>query len=199
MASTGAARSSTCANIVVILKARRCRRVKSYFQGSHFTARARIAAPVQVPIMAGTLREGTYRLVGEVADGAISWLTPWAYLRDICLPAMRSAAAVAGRETPALVVHAPFCISEDVEAVRAQVRQQFGFYPRSPAYAAMFEAAGFNGLNGEWSDELIDAVVAHGSAATVSKRLGQLVAEGATDVIAHPLFVGAAPRSKRWL
>ena len=162
------------------------------FEGSHYTAHAKTAAPMHIPVMIGTLRQGTYQLAGEVADGAISWLTPWQHIKAVSRPAMEKAAQASGRQTPALVVHVPFCLSEDIAAVREAVRTQFGFYPRSPAYAAMFEEAGYAGLNGSWSDTLIDAVVAHGSDEAVVARLSQVSAEGASDVIANPvLFAGA--------
>jgi alkanesulfonate monooxygenase SsuD/methylene tetrahydromethanopterin reductase-like flavin-dependent oxidoreductase (luciferase family) len=165
-------------------------------EGSHYTARAQTAAPMNVPVMIGTLRKGTYELAGGVADGAISWLTPWEHLRDACLPVMSAAAQNAERQTPPLVVHIPFCVSDDVAAVREAVRTQFGFYPRSPAYAAMFEEAGFANLNGAWSEALIDAVVAHGNEESVLSRLTQVAREGAAHIIANQVVLDGASREQ---
>lgn len=166
------------------------------FEGSHYTARARVAAPMDVPVMVGALRRGTYELAGEVSDGAISWLTPWPHLKDACLPAMAKGANAAGRTTPSLVVHAPFCLSQDVAAVREAVRSQFGFYAGSPAYVAMFAEAGFPDLGGAWSDSLVDAVVAHGSDEAVISRLIAIIAEGGTDVIANPVWLAGTDHAR---
>lgn len=166
------------------------------FTGSHFTARARIAAPMNVPIMAGSLRQATYRLCGEVADGAISWLTPWPHLQEACLPQLEAGAAAAGRKTPALVVHVPFCLSEDREAVRKVAREQLGFYAGSPSYVAMFAEAGFPELGGAWSDPLVDAVVASGSDEAVATRLATIIEEGASDIIAMPLHVDGSSQER---
>ena len=49
----------------------------------------KIDAPVNVPVMASALRPASFRLCGELADGAISWVCPWEYLRDTAMPAMQ--------------------------------------------------------------------------------------------------------------
>ncbi|HEY7467144.1 MAG TPA: LLM class flavin-dependent oxidoreductase, partial [Dehalococcoidia bacterium] len=46
----------------------------------------RLEAPIDVPVMASALRPASFRLCGELADGAISWVCPWEYLRDTALP-----------------------------------------------------------------------------------------------------------------
>mgnify|MGYP003324951041 FL=1 len=53
------------------------------FDGSHYQAHARIAEPVKgVPIMASALRTRSYEFCGAEADGAISWVSPYQFLRD---------------------------------------------------------------------------------------------------------------------
>ena len=71
------------------------------FDGEHYTAHDGIGEPVDIEIMASALRKGSFELCGEEADGAISWICPFTYLRDVALPAMEAGAARAGRETPA--------------------------------------------------------------------------------------------------
>ncbi|MDX3522463.1 LLM class flavin-dependent oxidoreductase [Streptomyces scabiei] len=64
-------------------------------RGEYFSCRAempRYPAP-RVEIGLGVLRPGMARLAGEVADVAVTWLTPAHYLRDTVLPAMREGAA----------------------------------------------------------------------------------------------------------
>ncbi len=145
------------------------------FMGTRITAKGRLAGPTGVVVMASALRPNAYRLCGEVADGAISWLSPVAYLRDTARPALEAGAAAAGRPVPPLIAHVPIAVSEDAEAVRAAVRAAFGFFPRLPQYQAMFVDAGFpETRDGTWSDALIDAAVIHGSEATVVERLRTL-------------------------
>jgi F420-dependent oxidoreductase-like protein len=103
------------------------------FEGKRLTARAQTGGPTQVTLMASALRENGFRLVGELADGAISWVCPLPYLRDVAVPALKEGAAKAGRPAPPLVAHVPVAVTEDAEAVRAGARRQIGFYPRVPA------------------------------------------------------------------
>jgi alkanesulfonate monooxygenase SsuD/methylene tetrahydromethanopterin reductase-like flavin-dependent oxidoreductase (luciferase family) len=131
--------------------------------------------PPGVPVMASALRQRSFAMCGEVADGAITWLCPATYVESVALPALRDGAARAGRVAPPLIMHVPACVSEDVAAVRAAVRQRFAFYTTLPHYVAMFEAAGFPEIrDGQWSDRMIDAVVAHGSETAVAERLRAL-------------------------
>lgn len=63
------------------------------------------APPVEIGL--GVLREPMARLAGRVADWAITWLTPAAYIQERLAPAMRETAREAGRPAPrvASVVH----------------------------------------------------------------------------------------------
>jgi len=56
------------------------------YQGEHYQAKERIVETVDVPVMASALREGSFELCGAEADGAISWVCPGSYLRDVALP-----------------------------------------------------------------------------------------------------------------
>lgn len=64
-------------------------------RGEYFSCRAEMPRyPVPgVEIGLGVLRPGMAKLAGEVADVAVTWLTPAHYLRDTVLPAMREGAA----------------------------------------------------------------------------------------------------------
>jgi F420-dependent oxidoreductase-like protein len=158
-------------------------------------ARARLAGPPPgVPVMASALQRRSFELCGELADGAITWICPAAYVRDVALPALRAAAARAGRATPALVMHVPVCVSEDTAAVREAVRAQFGGYMRTISYPAMLAGAGFpEAREGRWSDAMIDAVVLHGSEAKVAEGLRGLLSMGAGEIIAAPIGAGPDP------
>ena len=96
------------------------------FDGSYYHAHARLPAPPSqpVPIMASALRRGAFELCGEIADGAITWLCPFAYVRDVGVPAVSNGAVKAGRTPPPLIAHVPFAVSTDAGAVREAARQQ---------------------------------------------------------------------------
>ena len=160
------------------------------FHGRFVNARARLAKAPEVPVMASALSPGAYRVCGELSDGAISWMSPWAYLSSTALPALREGAASAGRPPPPLIAHVPVCLSEDREEVARTTRDQVGRYSQFPVYQAMFAAAGFPDVSGGLPDDLIDDLVAWGDAEEIASRLNALLAEGAGEIIAHPIVVG---------
>ena len=168
------------------------------FDGSQYHGHAALpgAAAPEVPIMASALRRRSFRLCGEVADGAISWVCPGQYLRDVALPAMREGAERAGREVPPLVAHAPVCVHDNPDEVKAAARQQLANYPRSPFYQEMFAASGHpEARDGVWSDGMLEDVVFMGSEEDVAGRLRELFDWGATEVLAHPVTAGGYPQA----
>lgn len=161
------------------------------FAGRYYQAHTRIAAPVDVPVMAAALGPKAYELCGAEADGAISWVCPASYLRDVALPALQRGATSANRAVPPLVAHAPVCVHDRAEEVRAAVRQQFGFFARSPFYQNMFRLAGFQEVSqGTWSDAMIDAVALWGDEARVAEGIAGLFAMGATEILVSPVAAG---------
>ena len=162
------------------------------FDGRYYQARARIStSPMDVPVMASALGVKAYELCGAGADGAISWVCPGKYLRDVGLPAMKRSAESAGRPAPPLVAHVPVCVHEDADEARESVRQQFGFFPRTPFYQRMFVAAGFpEASQGTWSDEMVDAVALWGDEGRVEEKLGELFSFGAAEILASPVPAG---------
>lgn len=160
------------------------------FDGTYYKAHDSISAPLDVPVMASALQQGSFELCGEEADGAISWICPGQYLRDVGLPAMQAGAQRAGRPVPPLIAHAPVCVHDNADEVRAAVRQQI-MNPRLPFYQNMLVAAGFpEATQGTWSDRMIDAAVLWGDEARVAERLRELLAWGATEVLASPVLAG---------
>jgi hypothetical protein len=148
------------------------------FSGTFVKTTAKIpGAPFDVPVMASALRPASFRLCGELADGAISWVSPWDYLRDIALPAMVEGAEAAKRPTPAMVAHMPVALSEDREAVR-----QTAGTPGTArnATSSMFAAASFRRRRRR-HNALVDAVVA---AARRSHRApGTIMRAGGSSLI----------------
>ncbi len=162
------------------------------FDGAYYQAHAQAEVSLDVPVMASALRRRSFELCGAEADGAISWVCPVQYLRDVAMPAMRAGAEQAGRAVPPLIAHAPVCVHDNVEEVRAAVREQLGNYPVNPFYTQMFVDAGFPEVvevKG-WSDRMIDAVVFGGDEARVRERLLAMLSLGPTEILVSPVLAG---------
>ncbi len=153
------------------------------FDGEHYRTHLRDTDPVDVPVMVSALQRGSFEMAGEMADGAISWVCPASYLKDVALPAMRETAQKAERPPPPLITHAPVCVHDDPGEMREAVREQI-MNPRLPFYQRMFRDAGFpEAFEGKWSDGMIDAVVVSGNEADVAARLEGLLAIGSAELL----------------
>lgn len=161
------------------------------FNGQFYQANTRMPGPVDIPVMISALQRGSFELAGAEADGAITWVCPGEYLRDVALPAMRSGADQAGRPVPPLITHAPVCVHDDRSEALSASREQLGFYPRAPFYAQMFSDAGFpEAKEGVWSDGMIDAVVLSGNETQVEERLHDLLSWGSSELLVHVVTAG---------
>ncbi|MBI3328917.1 MAG: LLM class flavin-dependent oxidoreductase [Nitrospinae bacterium] len=162
------------------------------FDGRYYRAHAQIRMPVDVPVMASALQRKSFELCGAEADGAISWVCPGVYLRDIAIPAMRAGAAQVGRPVPPLLAHAPVCVHDKPEEVYDAARQQLANYVRLPFYLQMLAAAGFpEASEGTWSDAMVEAVVLSGNESRVAERLRELFSFGAAEVLVSPVVAGS--------
>ena len=161
------------------------------FDGEHYSAHAAIPGPLDVQVMGSALRKGSFELCGAEADGAISWICPGSFLRDVAIPAMEKGAKEAGRPVPPLIAHAPVCVHDNPEEVRAAVREQI-MNPKLPYYQNMLIESGFpEAKSGEWSDTMIDGVVIWGDEETCAQGIQELFAMGASEVLASPITAGA--------
>ena len=166
------------------------------FDGELYHAHAKSATTVRdVPVLASALQPRSYELCGEIADGAISWVCPHAYLISTALPALKAGAAKAGRPAPPLIDHTPICVHDDAREARGAARQMLNNYPRMPFYASMLAAAGFPEVmeTHAWSDAMIDAVFISGNERTVAGKLQGLFEQGIGEVIAHVVAAGPDP------
>ncbi len=162
------------------------------FDGQYYKAHATIASPVDVPVMASALQPKSFELCGAEAEGAISWVCPGSYLRDVALPAMKKGAEKAGRPVPPLIAHVPVCVHDDPDEVRTAFREQFKVYPTLPFYRRMLIDAGYpEASEGTWSDGMIDGLVIHGDDAGVTAGLRELISYGADEILVSPILAGA--------
>jgi len=170
------------------------------FDGFHYHAHARIAAPIKsMPILASALQPKSYEFCGAETDGAISWVCPAEYLVNTALPAMQRGAAAKGRAAPPLYAHVPVAVHDDPKEARQAAKQQLAGYPRLPFYAQMFAQAGFPEPleTKEWTDALVDATVVYGNETTVATKLEAMFAQGIGQIIANILPMGAKPDASR--
>jgi len=112
-------------------------------QGDYFTCRASlgVASPT-VEIGLGVLRPGMARLAGEVADVAITWLTPAPYVRDVILPALEEGAERAGRPVPRIVSAVPMAIERRGRDAAEVALASNAPHLRGPHYQDMLSRAG---------------------------------------------------------
>lgn len=157
------------------------------FAGEFFQVHASLPAgivPPRTPLLLSALRPNAFRQAGEIADGAISWVCPIAYLLNSALPALREGAASTGRETPPLIAHVPLVVSEDRESARTIGRRFLNRYARLPFYAGMFAQAGYELQDdGEVPASLIDDLVVSGSAAQVRSALTDILSQGIDELL----------------
>jgi F420-dependent oxidoreductase-like protein len=144
----------------------------SEFKGRYFNLKMKTGQMARVPILVAALGVKTFKLAGEVSDGAISWMCPISYLTEKALPAMRSGATRVGRDTPPLIAHMMVAVSEDRNAVMAAAEERVRQYARMPFYYNMFRNAGYDlGNDTSAYSKLADALTIWGS----KKEIGQKI------------------------
>jgi F420-dependent oxidoreductase-like protein len=169
---------------------------KSEFKGDYFSVKTALpdsVTPPKIPVPISALRANAFRLAGELADGAISWVTPIDYLVETALPAMTEGAQRAGRARPPLIAHVPVAVSTDRDGARDAFRAQFPIYAKLPFYAAMFAAAGFPVTSeGTMTDGLVDVLTVSGSSSEISARLAEIRARGIDELMISHVVVADA-------
>ena len=148
------------------------------------------------PVLLGVLREQMAQLAGGHADGALCWLAPADYLRDVVAPNLAAGASAAGRDTPPLIAELPCALTTDRDAVHEMAARDLGIYPHVPFYRAMFEAAGVPVGRG-WNDEMIDASVVYGDEDGLAAKVQALFDAGVDEVALSPFGVGADPEASQ--
>ncbi len=154
------------------------------FEGKYYTGRFEMSGGIDVPVHASALRQRSFELCGRAADGAITWVCPLDYVRDVGMPALKKGAEDAGKPTPEMLVHVPVCVTDDEATAQAALRASLGYFPYTPNYAAMFDLAGYpNSEKTGWTDDLANAVMVWGNAETVQRRLDEIFGWGASELV----------------
>jgi probable F420-dependent oxidoreductase len=153
------------------------------------------------PILVAALRPGMLRLAGREGDGAI---INWLGADDV--PKVVSEVGP-GKEVVARIFVFP---SEDTDAVRTAGRRMVAAYLNVPVYAAFHEWLGrgplLEGMWSEWRagdrraalaaipDEVVDALVIHGTPSAVKAQVQRYVANGVTTPVLAIVGSGAGLR-----
>lgn len=148
-------------------------------------ASALVDAPTPSVMLAG-LAPRMVDLAGTATDGTITWMTGPATLGRDITPALRAAAARAGRPEPRVVVGIPVCVTDDPDGARDRVRALMERSASMPAYARQLAAEGLT--------DPVDLVVL-GAEAEVTERLAAYRAAGMTELCAN--LVGSAEERAR--
>ncbi|MCG5444043.1 LLM class flavin-dependent oxidoreductase [Micromonospora sp. NIE79] len=130
--------------------------------GSGLVQMAGVSSPA-VEVGLGVLRPGMARLAGEVADVAITWLTPAAYLRQVIMPALHEGAVLAGRPMPRVTAIVPMALAaadrEPAELLLAGSRAHL----QAPHYLDMLRRAGAAFATGDSPEVVAKAALACGA------------------------------------
>ncbi|GGX12864.1 hypothetical protein GCM10010297_37900 [Streptomyces malachitofuscus] len=96
----------------------------------------------EVTVAAGVLRAGMARVVGEVADAAITWLTPLTHIQDVLLPALREGAENGGQDVPRVVSMVHFAVARPGRDPRRTILAANRDHLSTRHYTAMLRSAG---------------------------------------------------------
>jgi F420-dependent oxidoreductase-like protein len=174
------------------------------FAGRHYRVRWSFGVPVRPPappVYLAALSPRMLELAGEVADGAVLWLTPPAYVRTVAVPALERGRRRAGKtlEGFAIVCAVPLAVTDDRPAALEAFRQELTRYLALPFYRAMLEAAGLGeGLRefdrtGQTPVTLAEALGAVGDASGCRAYLTAYRQAGVTVPAVRPILFPDAP------
>jgi alkanesulfonate monooxygenase SsuD/methylene tetrahydromethanopterin reductase-like flavin-dependent oxidoreductase (luciferase family) len=163
--------------------------------------------PAPPPLYLAALGPKMCELAGEVADGAILWLCPPAYVRDVARPAIERGRRRAGKtlEGFEIVASVPLAVTDDMAAAQAAFRNELARYTSLPFYRAMMQASGLGeGLrafdrDGAVPESMARALGAIGDAATAIAYLNAYRQAGVTLPAVRPITFPDAPWYRRTL
>jgi len=154
------------------------------YAGDRFKVNASLARPHNVPIYFAALRRRGYHLAGEVADGAIAWVTPPTFIGDVAHPALVEGARSGDRPVPRLVGHVMGLVSDRPAGPLQVARERLALNTRQVYYERMFADAGFpQARDGVVPDELLREVALVGDEAHVTRGLARFFEAGCDEVI----------------
>lgn len=121
------------------------------FYSFHGALEGNVGSRTEVGV--GVLRPGMARLAGEIADTAITWLTPASYVRDTLVPAIREGAEVAGRRPPRVVSMVPLALERRGRRPAEMALASNAAHLQMPHYRDMLTRAGVRLPGGRPADD----------------------------------------------
>lgn len=149
-----------------------------------FAAHIPVGAPDNpVRLGLGTLRPRMAHLAGEIADTAVTWLTPPAYVREVLIPALTEGAASAGRARPELVVPVHAALAAPDRDPRQIARRAIGNHLRASHYRDMLATAGETAALEAGLDGALEArLLTYGTVEDIADRVAEVAAAGADEI-----------------
>jgi alkanesulfonate monooxygenase SsuD/methylene tetrahydromethanopterin reductase-like flavin-dependent oxidoreductase (luciferase family) len=180
------------------------------FEGRHFRVHWSLGLPDRPPappILLAALSPKMLELAGEIADGAVLWLAPPAYVRDVARPALERGRRRAGKTLAGfeIVAAVPLAISDEPAAALAAFRAELVRYLQLPFYRAMLAGAGAGDAlksfdrDGQTPAALAEALGAVGDAARGRAYVEAYRAAGVTLPAVRPITAPDAPWYRRTL
>ncbi len=143
-------------------------------EGEQLTAHGELAIDAAAtPVLLAGLGPRMLDLAGRVAAGTTVGQCGPRTLRTHVVPRIRAAAEAAGRPAPRVVALIRICVTQNLDAAKAQAREVGAFYSALPSYAAVLA-----------KEELNEPADLHliGSADRVLDGLAAYALAGATDL-----------------
>jgi hypothetical protein len=158
-------------------------------------------------VLLAALSEKMLELAGEIADGAILWLCPPAYVRDVAVPALERGRRRAGKPLAGfeIVAAVPLAVTDDRAAALAAFRAELKRYAELPFYRAMLRRAGLGDAlaafdrAGEVPAALAEALGGLGEAGAARAYVEAYRAAGVTLPAVRPITFPDAPWYRRTL
>jgi alkanesulfonate monooxygenase SsuD/methylene tetrahydromethanopterin reductase-like flavin-dependent oxidoreductase (luciferase family) len=180
------------------------------FSGKYYQVRWSLALgtrPPAPPIYLAALGPKMCELAGEIADGAILWLTPPSYVRDVARPAIERGRRRSGKtlEGFEIVAAVPLAITDDRAGALAAFRAELVRYASLPFYRRMMEAGGLGAAlqtfdrDGAVPEAMADALGEVGDAAAARAFLEAYRRAGVTLPAVRPITFPDAPWYRRTL
>jgi F420-dependent oxidoreductase-like protein len=180
------------------------------FEGKQYRVNWSMAIPRRPPappVYLAALSRGMLELAGEIADGAILWLCPPRYVREVAVPAIERGRRRAGKPLDGfeIVAAVPLAVSDDRPAALAAFRAELVRYATLPFYRAMLEASGFGDelrafdREGAVPAALAEALGGIGDAATAKAYVEAYRGAGVTLPAVRPITFPDAPWYRRTL
>ena len=178
------------------------------FEGKHYRVDWSMAVPeppAAPPIYLAALSTKMLELAGEIADGAVLWLCPPAYVHNVAVPALARGRTRAGKTLDGfeIVASVPLAVTDDVPDALIAFRAELARYFTLPFYRAMLEASGLKedlaafDRSREVSDRLTRTLGGVGGAETARAYVRAYRDAGTTLPAIRPITFPDAPWYRR--